>query len=105
MGTVVIGIDPHKRSATIEVMAADERVLGGGRNGTDAAGYAAMLAGPSARRRSASRAGVIGRPGSRSVVSTGMSAPATAATPPSSSTSRSGVRQRRCRTTLVVRHR
>jgi hypothetical protein len=44
MGTVVIGMDPHKRSATIEVMAADERVLGGGRYGTDAAGYAAMLA-------------------------------------------------------------
>jgi hypothetical protein len=64
MGTVVIGMDPHKRSATIEVMAADERVLGGGRYGTDAAGYAAMLAGPSARRRSASRAGMIGRPGS-----------------------------------------
>ena len=38
-------MDPHKRSATIEVMAADERVLGGGRYGTDAAGYAAMLAG------------------------------------------------------------
>ena len=45
MGTVVIGMDPHKRSATIEVMAADETVLGGGRYGTDAAGYAAMLAG------------------------------------------------------------
>jgi transposase len=45
MGTVVIGMDPHKRPATIEVMAADERVLGGGRYGTDAAGYAAMLAG------------------------------------------------------------
>jgi transposase len=44
MGAVVIGMDPHKRSATIEVMAADESVLGGGRYGTDAAGYAAMLA-------------------------------------------------------------
>jgi hypothetical protein len=44
MGTVVTGMDPHKRSAAIEVMAADERVLGGGRYGTDAAGYAAMLA-------------------------------------------------------------
>jgi transposase len=44
MGTVIIGMDPHKRSATIEVMAADETVLGGGRYGTDAAGYAAMLA-------------------------------------------------------------
>jgi transposase len=44
MGTVVIGMGPHKRPATIEVMAAGERVLGGGRYGTDAAGYAAMLA-------------------------------------------------------------
>ena len=38
MGAVVIGMDPHKRSATIEVMAADEAVLGGGRYGTDAGG-------------------------------------------------------------------
>jgi hypothetical protein len=30
MGQVIIGMDPHKRSATIEVMAADETVLGGG---------------------------------------------------------------------------
>lgn len=44
MGSVVIGMDPHKRSATIEVMAGDETVLGGGRFGTDAAGYRAMLA-------------------------------------------------------------
>ncbi|QSR24167.1 IS110 family transposase [Nocardioides aromaticivorans] len=40
---VVIGMDPHKRSVTIEVMAADERVLGGGRFATDLAGYRAML--------------------------------------------------------------
>ena len=39
---VVIGMDPHKRSATIEVMAADETVLGGGRFATDADGFAAM---------------------------------------------------------------
>jgi hypothetical protein len=44
MSQVVIGMDPHKRSATIEVMAGDETVLGGGRYGTDAAGYRAMLA-------------------------------------------------------------
>ena len=44
MGQVIIGMDPHKRSATIEVMAGDETVLGGGRYGTDAAGYRAMLA-------------------------------------------------------------
>jgi transposase len=44
MSQVIIGMDPHKRSATIEVMAGDETVLGGGRYGTDAAGYRAMLA-------------------------------------------------------------
>jgi len=44
MSGVIIGMDPHKRSATIEVMASDETVVGGGRYGTDAAGYAAMLA-------------------------------------------------------------
>lgn len=44
MSLVVIGMNPHKRSATIEVMAGDEAVAGGGRYGTDAAGYAAMLA-------------------------------------------------------------
>jgi len=37
-------MDPHNRSATIEIMAGDESVLGGGRFATDAAGYAAMLA-------------------------------------------------------------
>ena len=31
MSLVVIGMDPHKRSATIEVMAGDEAVAGGGR--------------------------------------------------------------------------
>jgi transposase len=40
---VVIGMDPHKRSVTIEVMAADETVLGGGRFDTDAQGYRSML--------------------------------------------------------------
>ena len=41
---VIIGMDPHKRSATIEVI--DERavVLAAGRYGTDKAGYAEMLA-------------------------------------------------------------
>jgi transposase len=39
---VVIGMDPHKRSVTIEVMAADETVLGGGRFATDVDGFAAM---------------------------------------------------------------
>jgi transposase len=44
MSQVIIGMDPHKRSATIEVMAGDEAVAGGGRYRTDAAGLAAMLA-------------------------------------------------------------
>ena len=44
MSLVVIGMDPHKRSATIEVMTGDEAVVGGGRYGTGATGYAAMLA-------------------------------------------------------------
>ena len=35
-------MDPHKRSVTIEVMTADETVLGGGRYATDEAGFAAM---------------------------------------------------------------
>jgi len=43
MDRVVLGMDPHKRSATIEVMAADETILGGGRYGTDRDGYEAML--------------------------------------------------------------
>ncbi len=40
---VVIGMDPHKRSVTIEVMTADEKVLGGGRFGTDTNGFTAMV--------------------------------------------------------------
>lgn len=39
---VVIGMDPHKRSATIEVMAGDETMIGGGRFDTDRDGYTAM---------------------------------------------------------------
>ncbi len=41
-GGVVIGMDPHKRSVTIEVMDADEAVLGGGRFTTDPDGFAAL---------------------------------------------------------------
>jgi hypothetical protein len=41
-GRVVIGMDPHKRSATIEVMTADESIVGKERFGTDREGYAAM---------------------------------------------------------------
>jgi transposase len=39
---VVIGMDPHKRSVTIEVMTVDETVLGGGRFSTDVDGFRAM---------------------------------------------------------------
>lgn len=41
-GRVVIGMDPHKRSATIEVMTAEETIVGGGRFGTDRDGYDEM---------------------------------------------------------------
>ena len=44
MGRVVIGMDPHKRSATIEIIDDRETVLAGGRFGTDRDGYRAMLA-------------------------------------------------------------
>ena len=40
---VVIGMDPHKRSVTREVMNGNEVVVGGGRFATDVAGYRAML--------------------------------------------------------------
>ncbi len=40
---VVIGVDPHKLSATIEVVDDRERKLGRGRFPTDRAGYAAMV--------------------------------------------------------------
>src|SRR3954468_16511187 len=39
---VIIGVDPHKLSATIEVVDDRERLLGSGRFTTDRAGYAAM---------------------------------------------------------------
>ena len=44
MGTVIIGMDPHKSSATIEVVDQQERLLGGGRFATDTTGYRQMLA-------------------------------------------------------------
>ncbi len=42
MKQVIIGVDPHKLSATIEVCDGRERVLAAGRFGTDKTGYAAM---------------------------------------------------------------
>jgi hypothetical protein len=44
MGHVIIGMDPHKRSATIEVTGGQEKILAQGRFGTDRDGYKAMLA-------------------------------------------------------------
>jgi len=43
MAGVIIGMDPHKRSATIEIINDREKVLAQGRFGTDTAGYQAML--------------------------------------------------------------
>jgi hypothetical protein len=42
--TVIIGMDPHKRSATIEIVDERARVLAAGRYATDKTGYAQMLA-------------------------------------------------------------
>lgn len=43
MSGVVIGMDPHKRSATIEIINDREQVLGRGRFTTDTEGYRRML--------------------------------------------------------------
>jgi transposase len=42
MEHVIIGVDPHKLSATIEVVDQHEELLGSGRFTTDQAGYSAM---------------------------------------------------------------
>jgi transposase len=42
MEKVIIGVDPHKLSATIEILDEREHVLGSGRFSTDRAGYSAM---------------------------------------------------------------
>ena len=42
MEQVIIGVDPHKLSATIEVVNKQEHLLGSGRFNTNQAGYAAM---------------------------------------------------------------
>ena len=44
MGAVVIGVDPHKRSNTLEVLDPDAVVLAAGRFGADGEGYRSMLA-------------------------------------------------------------
>jgi transposase len=43
VAAVVIGVDPHKLSATMEVLNEQEKVLGGGRFGTDQDGYRQLL--------------------------------------------------------------
>src|ERR1700712_2218787 len=42
MEQIIIGVDPHKLSATIEVVDGREQLLGSGRFTSDRAGYAAM---------------------------------------------------------------
>ena len=44
MAQVIIGVDPHKLSATIEVVDKHEKLLGSGRFSTDQPGYTAMRA-------------------------------------------------------------
>ena len=64
MGRVIIGMDPHKRSATIEIIEGQEKILAQGRFGTDRDGYQAMLAagrGFADRVRAAGGCGGIGR--------------------------------------------
>ena len=41
---VIIGMDPHKRSATIEVVDERGRVVSTGRSGTDKTGHGELLA-------------------------------------------------------------
>lgn len=43
MARVIIGMDPHKRSATVEIINDREKILGQGRFDTDRAGYQTML--------------------------------------------------------------
>jgi transposase len=65
MERVVVGVDPHKLSATIEVVDDHERMLGSGRFGTDRTGYASMLRYAKAwpeRRWAVEGANGVGRP-------------------------------------------
>jgi len=43
MGRVIVGVDPHKKSVTIEVVDEQERVLASGRFDTTSAGCRLML--------------------------------------------------------------
>jgi hypothetical protein len=40
---VVIGMDPHKRTVTVEVMTGEEIIVGAGRYATDPRGYADLV--------------------------------------------------------------
>jgi hypothetical protein len=63
MAKVFIGVDPHKLSATIEVVDDRETVLATGRFGTDKAGYAAMRKHVAAYRSGCGRSRAATAPG------------------------------------------
>ena len=44
MGRMIVGVDPHKRSVTLEVVDEDGKVAATGRFGTETRDYRAMLA-------------------------------------------------------------
>ena len=113
MASVFIGVDPHKLSATIEVVDERETVLATGRFGTDQGGYAAMrrqvAAWPAAgvggrgqqRRRAAAGAAAAGRRRARASTcprscqrGPGCSTPGTTARP--TPTTRTRSRSSRC---------
>jgi transposase len=73
MEQVIIGVDPHKLSATIEVVDVHGRLLGSGRYTTDKAGYAAMRAYAKnwTARRWAIEANGAGRPLTQRLVEAG----------------------------------
>ncbi len=70
MEQVIIGVDPHKLSATIEVVDEREQLLGSGRFSTDRAGYTAMRD----LREVVARPGVGGRGRQRSRPAAGTAA-------------------------------
>jgi transposase len=74
MSRVVIGMDPHKRSATIEAIDERETILAQGRFGTDTEGYQQMLAAGrafSARVWAVEGCSGIGRPIAQRLVADG----------------------------------
>jgi transposase len=74
MTGVIIGVDPHKLSATIEVVDRQGHLLGSGRFTTDRAGYTAMRGYVKAwpqRIWAVEGAGGAGRPLAQRLVATG----------------------------------